>query len=299
VRIVAAGATGFLGAPLVAALQSAGHDVLVLTRRPRAVSPFVTWTPDGSAGRWAAVMDAADAVINLAGANLAGRRWTARRKRLITESRLNATRSLVRAVERADRPPRVFLSGSAVGYYGPHGEESVTEGTPPGRDFLACVTRDWEAEATPLAGAVRLIWLRTGLPLAADGGVLGRMLPIYRVGLGGPFGSGTQYVPWIHRADWIRLVLWLLATETAAAAFNASAPDPVRNLELSATLADVLGRPHLMRVPAFALRAALGEVADALLTGQRAVPAHALALGFRFNWPTIRSALVDLLGRKA
>jgi uncharacterized protein (TIGR01777 family) len=297
VRIVIAGGTGFLGAPLASGLRADGHDVTVLTRRASPQWGEASWTPDGRTGPWATALDDADAVINLAGASLADRRWTTTRKELLRRSRLFATRSLVCALQRATYRPAVFVSGSAVGYYGPREAELVTEQDPPGGDFLARLTAEWEEAAAPLVReGIRVAWVRTGLALSPDGGVLRRMLVPYRLGAGGPFGSGRQYMPWIHRDDWIALVRWIIATDTADGPTNATAPEPVTNEELSATLARVLRRPHLLRVPAPALRLALGELADALLTGQRAVPARASALGFRFEWPTLEPALRHLLG---
>ncbi len=298
-RIVIAGGTGFLGAPLASALRADGHRVVVLTRRAAPQWGEATWTPNGDTGPWAVALDDAHAVINLAGAPLADRRWTPARKELLRSSRQLATQSLVRALQRATYRPAVFVSGSAVGYYGPRDAEVVTEQDPPGTDFLGRLTVEWEAAAAPLVReGIRVAWLRTGLVLSPDGGILRRMLLPYRIGAGAPFGSGRQYMPWIHRGDWIALVRWILTTDMADGPFNATAPEPVTNEELSATLARVLSRPHVLRVPALALRIALGALADALLTGQRAVPARALALGFRFQWPTIEPALRDLLGAR-
>jgi uncharacterized protein (TIGR01777 family) len=295
-RIVIAGGTGFLGTPLAAALRADGHDVIVLTRRTAPGWGEAHWTPDGQAGAWAAALDDAGAVVNLAGASIAGRRWTAARKAVLRDSRLLATQSLVRALQRATHQPGVFVSASAVGYYGPRGAEIVTEEDPAGTDFLGALTAEWEQAAAPLVReGIRVACVRTGLALSPDGGVLGRLLLPYRMGVGGPFGSGRQYMPWIHREDWIALVRWVIATDAADGPINATAPEPVTNEELSATLARVLHRPALLRVPAVALRLVLGELAEALLSGQRAVPARATALGFSFRWATLEPALRHLL----
>ncbi len=299
-RIVIAGGTGFLGAALTEGLRAAGHDVVVLTRQSGALPQgLASWSPDGTAGVWARVLDDADAVVNLAGAPLDEKRWTESRKRVLAESRILATRSLAVAISEAVRPPAVFLSSSAVGYYGPRAAEPVTESDSPGSDFLARLVVEWEDEATAAAAnGTRVVLLRSGIVLAPDGGALARMLLPFRLGVGGPFGDGRQYMSWIHRHDWIGLARWLLTRDDARGPINATAPAPETNAAFAATLARVLRRPHLLRAPAFALRLALGEMADAaLLTGQRVVPARAQALGFRFQWPALEPALRDLLRR--
>lgn len=297
-RIVVAGGSGFLGTPLTAALRAAGHEAIVLTRRDRAVSPgTATWTPDGNAGPWASVVDGAEAVINLTGAALDEQRWTDARKRVLVESRVLPTRSLARAITAASRPPAVLISASAVGYYGARGTEIITETDGAGSDFLAGLVSKWEDEAMGAASAhTRVVVLRSGIVLAPDGGALARMLVPFRFGAGGPFGSGRQYMAWIHRQDWIELAVWLLTRPEATGPLNAVAPTPVTNEEFAATLAGVLRRPHLVRAPRFALRLVLGEMADAaLLTGRRVVPTKAQALGFRFEWPALEPALRALL----
>jgi uncharacterized protein (TIGR01777 family) len=193
----------------------------------------------------------------------------------------------------------VFISASGVGYYGARGDEIITEADHGGSDFLAGLVRQWEDAAMAAASAhTRVVALRSGIVLAPDGGALARMLVPFRLGLGGPFGSGRQYMAWIHRQDWVDLTRWLLATNAAAGPVNAVAPTPVTNEEFAATLARVLRRPHLLRAPRFALRLALGEMADAaLLTGQRVIPSKAQALGFRFTWPALEPALRALIER--
>lgn len=296
-RIVIAGGTGFLGSALAAALRRDGHDIVVLTRRPPAAPGQVRWTPDGTAGAWAHVVEDAGAVVNLSGESIAGRRWSDARKRTLLDSRLLPTRSLAAAIRDAAHPPATVVQGSAVGYYGPRGDDVVTEDAPAGDDFLGRTSVAWEAAAAPIAETgSRVAWLRTGLVLAPEGGVLQRMLLPFRLCVGGPLGDGRHYVPWIHRDDWIGLVRWLIATRQASGPSNATAPEPVTGEAFSATLGRVLRRPHALRVPAFALRAALGEMADVVLTGQRAVPARALSLGFRFSFPSLEPALRDLLG---
>jgi hypothetical protein len=297
-KTVVAGGTGLLGCPLAARLLAEGHDVVILTRGSArsggvARARFVTWTPDGTVGPWAGEIDGASLVINLTGESIAGRRWSSAHKERIRESRLQATRSLVEAVRRASAPPAVFVNGSAVGYYGPHGDEIVTESTPPGADFLATVCVQWEAEASRVASAAtRLICVRTGLVLDGSGGALPQMLPPFKFGVGGPVGSGRQYWPWIHHDDWLALVLWAIDTPQASGPINATAPVPVSNADFARALGRALSRPALLPAPAFALRLLLGEMADALLlSGQRALPAVAERLGFPFRYPRIDDAL--------
>ena len=292
-----AGGTGFLGRPLAAGLSRHGHDVLILTRRTGALpAGLVSWQPDGSSGPWASALEQADAVVNLAGAPMAGRRWTEARKRELRESRVLATRSLIAAMRSLAARPRVFVSQSGVGFYGPRGAETVAEQAPPGNDFVAAMAAAWEAEAAQASDVgARLVVLRTGMVLARDGGALAQMLLPFRLGLGGRLGSGRQYVPWIHRRDWIDLVRWSIVSERVHGTLNATAPAPVTNREFTAALARALRRPAVLAVPPFALRLAFGELADAVLTGQRAMPDRALALGFHFRWPLLEPALADLM----
>ena len=297
-KIVIAGGTGFLGRPLTERLAADGHDVVILTRRAATQGPAraIVWSPGdnvGSAGAWATEIDGAHAVVNLAGESIAGRRWSAAHKQNILDSRVRATRSLVAAIAGASRPPSVFVSGSAVGYYGPLGDELAVETTPAGSDFLARVCRQWEGEANRAASArTRVACIRTGLVLERGGGALPQMLPPFTFGVGGPVGSGRQYWSWIHRTDWIDLVRWAIRTDAAAGPLNATAPEPVRNAEFARALGRALHRPSFMPAPAFALRLMLGEMADALLlSGQRAVPATAETLGFSFKYPRLDDAL--------
>lgn len=296
--IVLAGGSGFLGTKLAARLQHDRHHVVILTRRPRKDRDAdVAWHPDGSAGSLAGHLDGVDAVVNLAGENIADRRWSADRKAAIRDSRLLATRTLVRAMATCLRPPRVLVSASAVGYYGPRGDEPVTESTPPGSDFLARVCVEWEEEARAAEGpATRVAMVRSGLVLDAKGGALPRMLPPFRLGLGATIGSGQQFMSWIHVADWVSMVMWLIQSERGAGAFNATAPQPVINRDFTHTLGRVLRRPAVLRAPGLVLRVALGEMADLLITGQRALPARAEELGFKFSFHALEPALQEILG---
>jgi uncharacterized protein (TIGR01777 family) len=300
--IVIAGGSGFLGTALARALTRDGNTVTVLTRGSggdAAGARRVPWAPDGDAGSWAAALAGADAVVNLAGESIAAGRWSAARKQQIEASRRLATRSLVAAIAAQNPRPRVFVSASAVGYYGPRGDEIVTEATAPGHDFLAGICVRWEAEAERAAGlGVRVVELRTGLVLARGGGALPKMLLPFRLGAGGPLASGQQYWPWIHLEDWVRLVSWSLGASAVSGPINATAPAPVTNAEFSRILGRVLHRPALLPTPAFALRLMLGEMADALLlSGQRAIPAKAEAAGFVFRFTTLGDALGDIFMR--
>lgn len=267
----------------------------VLTRRPRpGHAADVPWKPDEPSGPWTEAITDADVVVNLAGEGIADRRWSPSRKAELRESRLRATRALVGAIERAATPP-VLVSGSGVNYYGPHGDEPITEEDPPGSDFLSGLTVDWEGEAERAATVTRVALVRTAPVLHAGGGALARMLLPFRLGIGGPIASGRQYMSWIHLDDWVRLVEWIAGEPRASGPFNATAPSPVTNAEFTRTLGRVLGRPTVMPVPAFALRVLYGELADVLVTGQRVLPAHAERLGFEFRFRQLEPALVDLL----
>ena len=297
-RIVLAGASGFLGGLLRQRLGTT-HEVVLLTRRPRG-TPGVTevaWHPDGTAGPWAHAIDGADAVVNLAGEPLVGRRWSQSRKTALVASRIEPTRSLVTAIDQASARPRVLISASAVGYYGPHGDDVLTEETPAGHDFLASLCVEWENAALAAeALGTRVVTIRTGLVLSEKGGALKPMLLPFRLGLGGPIGSGAQYWPWIHADDWSAIVEFLLNQSTVSGAVNLTAPTPVTNAAFAKILGAVLRRPAILPAPRFALRALLGEVADALLlSGQRAEPSRAIALGYRFAYEDLETALRQIL----
>jgi uncharacterized protein len=301
-HIVIAGGSGFLGTALARALATDGHDVAILTRQSATRPPaqprtsFVQWTPDGSVGSWGAVVNGATAVINLAGESIAARRWSAAQKQKLRDSRLLATRSLASAIRQAARPPAAFLSGSAVGYYGDRGDETLTEASGPGTDFLAGLAKDWEAAASDVAQLTRVALVRTGIVLDRRGGALAKMLPPFQMFVGGPLGTGTQYMPWIHKDDWVRMVSWMTTAEGARGPVNATSPGPVTNAEFSKALGRALKRPSLLPAPAFALRIALGEMADALLlSGQRALPVRATDLGFTFRYSRIDEALTSVL----
>jgi uncharacterized protein (TIGR01777 family) len=308
-RIVIAGGTGFLGSPLAETYAEEGHDVRLLTRDlPPGESRHesgtgvpgisrVGWNPDGKSGPWAGCIAGADAVINLAGASIGDKRWTPQRKAELRDSRLLATRSLAAAIKAAPVAPGAFVSSSAVGYYGPSGDEPKTESAPPGGDFLAHLCEDWEGEARKAARAgTRLAIIRSGLVLEKSGGALARMITPFRFFVGGPMGSGRQYMSWVHRLDWTEMVRWIVQTPEAEGTFNVTAPQPVTNREFARALGRSLKRPALLPAPGFALKAALGEFAGSLLTGQRVLPAHAQALGYHFRYPEIDIAFRGIFG---
>jgi uncharacterized protein (TIGR01777 family) len=294
-RIVVAGGTGFVGRPLVETLEREGHRVQVLTRRGGS-GRDVTWNPDGTVGPWAAALDGADAVVNLAGESIAGGRWTMARRHRIRQSRLDATRSLVGALLQAAARPRILVSASGVDYYGARGDEPLTEASSSGEGFLAALCRDWEAEALRAAPAARVVLLRTGIVLERDGGALPPMALPFRLFAGGPVGSGRQFYPWIHRADYVRMVTWALRTGELSGPLNVTAPNPERQADFARALGRVLGRPSFVPAPAFAMRLALGSgMADALLLGsKRVMPARARDLGFEFTFPLLEPALREI-----
>jgi len=303
-KTVIAGGTGFLGGALRDALVRDGDEVVVLSRSPGASrqgpARVAAWTPDGTTGSWASEIDGADAVINLAGESIAGRRWTAAQKQRILDSRVLATRSLVSGVQSAKRPPSVLVSGSAVGYYGPLDDVVVKEDRQAGADFLSQVCVQWETEAGRARAQTRVVCVRTGIVLERDGGALPKMLPPFWFGAGGPVGSGRQYWPWIHRQDWVDLVRFAIRTPGVSGPLNATAPEPVTNADFATALGRALHRPAFLPTPGFALKILLGEMADALLlSGQRAVPAKAEQLGFRFAYRDVHSALEAIFSRKA
>ena len=300
-RVVIAGGTGFLGTALADHLAARGDHIVILTRQSpsrlpsRALTTYETWTPDGQTGSWASALDGADAVVNLSGESIAARRWSAAQKEKIRHSRLLATRSLTTAFRKAHRAPPVLVSGSAVGYYGDRGEETLTETSTPGRDFLAGVCSEWEAAARGADDLTRVVLIRTGIVLDRWGGALPQMLPPFLMFAGGPLGSGRQYMPWVHKDDWVRLVGWILTNEAAQGPVNATAPHPVTNRDFSKALGHALRRPSLLPVPGFAMKVALGEMAEALLLGgQRALPVRASDLGFSFRFADVDAALADV-----
>jgi uncharacterized protein len=293
VKVVVAGANGLIGSHLVRALRGRGDEVVPLVRSPRAPGD-VRWDP-GSAGEWMRALDGCDAVVNLAGANVGAKRWSEGYKREIRESRIRSTRALVDAMAAARSKPRVFVSASAVGYYGGRGDEEVTESTPAGNDFLAQVCRDWEAEASRAEQlGVRTVLLRTGVVLDRNDGALKKMIPPFKAFVGGPIGSGRQWVPWIHIEDEVGIILWAL-DGGARGPVDAVSPNPARMKDFARELGRALGRPALFPVPGAALRLAVGEMAGVLLDGQKTSARKAVDGGYRFRFRDLPGALQDVL----
>lgn len=301
-RVVVTGGTGLLGRALVERLVAKGFEVVVLSRRPDrqaelpAAARLVGWDARSTTG-WAHEVDGAAAIFNLAGESIAAGRWTAARRRRILESRREACGALLEAVGAARVRPQVLLQASAVGFYGDRAEAWLDEASPAGEGFLAETTVLWEGASDPIAAlGVRRVLLRTGVVLAREGGALPKILLPLRLGIGGRLGSGGQWVPWIHLADEIAAILFLLDRGECAGVFNLVAPAPVTNAELTRLAAARLRRPDLLAAPAWALRAVLGELSQVVLASQRARPARLLEMGFEFRFPELGAALDDLLG---
>jgi uncharacterized protein (TIGR01777 family) len=301
-RVTVTGATGLIGSSLVAALREHGAQVTVLTRDPdRARARLgdveaVAWdTRAGPAP--AAALEERDAVVHLAGEPVA-QRWSARVKRAIRESRVVGTRNLLEGLTLASSRPALLLSSSATGYYGAHGEEPLDEDAAPGGDFLAQVCVEWESAAAAASElAMRAVQLRTGVVLDRSGGALAKMLPAFKLGVGGPVAGGYQYISWIHAQDVVGMMLAALLDERWSGPVNATAPEPVPNRVFSKALGHVLGRPSLLPVPGFALQALYGEMAEIVTTGARVMPAKALVLGYEFIHPQLEPALRQALAR--
>ena len=283
-------------------LLARGDEVAVLTRDPARVAGtlgaarLIAWDPLAGPASPEAV-SGADAVVNLMGEPIAAGRWTASRKERIRQSRVLGTRNLVAGILAAPAPPAVLVSGSATGWYGPHEDEDLDETAPAAADYLGRLCRDWEAEArrAEQSGA-RVVLLRTGIVLTPEGGALAKLLPPFRLGLGGPVGSGRQWMSWIHLEDLCALIVHAIDRAGLSGPVNGTAPNPVRNREFGRALGRALGRPAFLPAPAFAMRLVLGELAQALLlTGHRVLPRRALESGFRFAHPGLDGALADLL----
>jgi uncharacterized protein (TIGR01777 family) len=299
-KVAITGATGFVGSRLVEQLLDKGHQPLILTRnRAKAVSAFpnveiVAYTPNKS-GDWQKAIAGCDAVVNLAGEPIAESRWTPERKQEIFDSRQLGTKKIVEAITQVEHKPAVLINASAIGYYGTSETASFDETSPSGNDFLAKVCQNWEAEAQQVKNAgVRLVILRFGIVLG-DGGALAKMIPPFQLFAGGPIGTGRQWFSWIHRDDLVNLIIEALTNPEMEGVFNATAPNPVRMSELCQTLGEVLHRPSWLPVPGFALEALLGEGAKVVLEGQQVLPKKTTSYGFKYQYPTAKQALAEIL----
>jgi len=299
-NVAITGSTGLIGSALVPRLTSRGHGVVRLVRRTPAIASaerLARWNPD--TGAVEPGLDGVDAVVHLAGESVAGGRWTEARKRRIRESRVPPTRKLCETLARQPTPPRVLLCASAIGYYGNRGDQVLREESAPGAGFLPEVCREWEAAAEPaVRRGIRVVHLRIGLVLSPKGGALAAMLPVFRLGLGGPVGSGAQWMSWIGMDDTLGAILHALMNEALAGPVNLVAPAPVTNREFARTLARVLRRPAIFPFPAFAARLVFGQMADELLLASaRVEPARLQATGYAFRDATLEGALRRLLAR--
>ncbi|KGK41273.1 NAD-dependent dehydratase [Nitrincola sp. A-D6] len=286
-RVLITGGTGFIGQALAKALKERGDEVLILSRRA-ADNPQIVTT-------LAQIQQPVDAVVNLAGAGIVDKRWTPERKQLLRDSRIKTTAELLQWIEQQPQRPSVLVSGSAIGYYGSQSSQALDEQAKPVNGFTHQLCADWEAEALKATDlGLRVCLIRTGVVLGS-GGALNKMLPPFRLGLGGPVASGQQWMSWIHLDDEVRAIIWLLDNPALQGAFNLTAPEPVTNAEFSATLGKELHRPAFFTLPGFVLKLLLGEASELLVQGQRVVPAQLQASGFEFRYPVLQQALKQIL----
>lgn len=309
-RILVTGGTGLLGRPLCLGLLADGHDITLVSRSPnRALSSFggsrggklsaVRWTDQDSPREWVRLVDGYDVIVNLAGESIGDSRWNPAVKQRLYDSRILITKGLARGIREASAPPTLLVSGSAIGYYGSRGDAVLDESSSAGTDFLAQICVDWETAAREAQSTTtKVAILRTGVVLAGHGGALAKMLTPFKIGLGGPIGSGQQYMSWIHLHDWIALAKGVV-TYGFEGVFNLTAPTPVTNREFTRELGRALGRPAVVPLPTFAVKLALGEMGEALLlASQRVVPTRALSQGYQFDFPTLARALPSALALK-
>lgn len=304
-RVVITGGSGLIGGALARELGAAGYDAVILSRNPGQVGPLppgvraAGWdglTPKG----WVDLLDEQTAIVHLAGESIASGRWTEERKRRIRDSRVQSGKAVYEAIQQAPRKPAALLQSSAVGYYGPHGDDEIVEGQPPGQGFLADVSVEWEASTAAVESlGVRRVLLRTGVVLAREGGALPKMAMPFRLLAGAPLGHGRQWLPWIHMADEVGAIRFLLERDDARGPFNLTAPKPVTNKQFGDVLERALRRPSPLQalglgVPEPVFRMMLGEMADAVLNSQRVLPSRLLELGYTFRFPDLDSALRDL-----
>ena len=295
-RLVVTGASGFIGTALCEALLQQGHALTLFTRAATrdantGTKRWLQWTP-GTLKEWDTALDGVDGVINLAGEPIAQKRWTLAQRRRIERSRIDATQGLVQACAKAKQRPHFLINASAVGYYGPCGDGIVTEETPPGDDFLGALCQRWEEQARKAEDlGLRVVRLRIGVVLGRGSPALAKMTVPFRLFVGGPLGSGRQWISWIQIEDLVRLILESISNPGVQGAVNGTAPNPVRNREFGCTLGKVMQRPCWAPVPGFVLKLVLGKMAEMLLTGQRVLPAAAEKFGFKFRYAELKQAL--------
>jgi len=301
-KILVIGATGLIGRALCQSLTAAGHTPIALSRSARkppglSVAEVHQWDYQQGFLPPAALAEV-EAVVNLAGESIVARRWSDEQKRIIRDSRVVATRNIVESLRQLDRKPQVFVGGSAVGFYGDRGDEQVDEASPAGRGFMSDICQEWEREAARATElGVRVVQVRTGVVLSAEGGALQKMLAPFKLGLGGPLGSGRQWFPWIHIDDIVGIITHSILTASLSGAVNGTAPEPVTNAEFTRELGRVLHRPAFLPVPRVGLRILMGEMSEVLFVSQRVLPKATLASGYKFKFTSLADALDDLFGR--
>ena len=305
-KIIITGGTGLIGRSLAKSLLTDGHEVIILSRNPDNASEIpvgaeiVRWDAQTAEG-WGHLVEGADAIVNLAGANIGGEaffppRWTDKKKELFRQSRIKAGKAVLQAIEAAENKPRVVIQSSAVGYYGQSGETRLSEDSPAGDDFQGVLCTEWEAStASVQTMGVRHVIARTGIVLSMEGGAFPRILLPFKLFAGGPYGNGRQWFPWIHIDDEIRALRFFIENESTSGAYNLSAENPVRNKELAQTIGKVMKRPAFMPVPGFVFRTLFGESAAVVLDGWQVYPDHLIAEGFTFQYSEVESAVRDLL----
>jgi len=303
---IIAGGSGLIGRALSGSLVKDGHEVIILSRSPESITGLpaeakaIRWDGITAAG-WGKLVDGSTVIVNLAGESIAGEgfipsRWTPERKVRIRESRINAGKAIVEAVQTAVNKPVVVVQSSAVGYYGPHEDEIIDETFPPENDYLASVCVNWEASTAAVEDeGVRRVIIRTGLVLTTHGGIFTRLQLPFKLFVGGPIGSGKQYYSWIHVNDMISAIHTLIDNGETHGAYNLTAPNPITSREFGKTLGNVMGRPSMIPASSFALKLALGEVSSTALEGQRVIPKRLLDLGFKFEYPELKGALLDIV----
>lgn len=303
-KILVTGATGLIGRRLCQSLSGEGHTVIALSRSPEKAGSLDVreahkWEPESGPPPEQA-LSGVEAVAHLAGEPIAAHRWTDEQKKRIRDSRVMSTRNLVNAMRQAATKPATLVSSSAVGFYGDRGDKILIESSPAGSGFMSEVCVSWEQEAERAKHfGVRVVEVRTGVVLSREGGALKKMLPPFKLGVGGPLGSGKQWFPWIHLEDIVNVFRHAILSPSLSGAVNGTAPEPVTNSEFTRQLGRALHRPAFLPVPEFALRGLMGEMADVLLGSQRVIPKELLYAGYKFQYPDLASALEDLFGEKS